>query len=108
RLHARVVEVLGAMTGATRVHLLLRGDEQQGWLLPAADGRGSIPVSGTGLEPAVPMSVLRYVERTRDPLVVADAVGDDRFSRDPYFIDSDPCSLMAVPIFRRGILGAVL
>ena len=34
-LHAKVAEVLRAMTGATGVHLALWNDERQGWLLPA-------------------------------------------------------------------------
>src|SRR4029078_6728227 len=63
RLHARVSEVLGAMTGAPGVRLLLGSEEREDWLLPAED--------------AVPMSVLRYVQRTREPLVVADAASDD-------------------------------
>ena len=54
------------------------------------------------------MSVLRYVQRTREPLVVADAIRDDRFARDPYFADVDCCSLLAVPILSRGALRAVL
>ena len=48
------------------------------------------------------MSVLRYVQRTGEPLVVADATDDDRFARDPYFADLDCCSLLAVPILSRG------
>jgi signal transduction histidine kinase len=39
---------------------------------------------------------------------VADATGDDRFARDPYFTDADCCSLLAVPILSRGSLRAVL
>ena len=101
RLHARVAEVLGAMTGATGVQLLLWSDERQDWLLPAAD-------AGTGAEHAVPMSVLRYLQRTREPLVVADATSDDRFARDAYFADVDACSLLAVPIVSRGTLQALL
>jgi signal transduction histidine kinase len=108
RLHARVVEVLGAMTGATRVHLLLWSDDRQDWLLPAPDSGATLAADGTGHEHAVPMSVVRYVQRTREPLVVADATGDDRFTRDPYFTDSSCCSLLAVPILRRGTLRAVL
>jgi signal transduction histidine kinase len=54
------------------------------------------------------MSVLRYVQRTGEPLVVADATGDDRFARDPYFTDLACCSLLAVPILSRGSLRAVL
>jgi signal transduction histidine kinase len=109
RLHARVVEVLSAMTGATDVQLLLWDEDQHRWLLPALDGdSGAVPLSRTAYERGVPMSVLRYARRTREPLVVADAARDDRFARDPYFADVDCCSLLAVPILSRGTLQAVL
>ena len=107
RLHARVVQVLSAMTGATGVRLLLWDADRQDWLLPAPGG-GTVPASDTGQEGAVPMSVLRYVQRTREPLVVGDATGDDRFARDPYFAGVTCCSLLAVPILSRGALRAVL
>ena len=109
RLHARVAEVVSAMTGATGVHLLLWSQDRHDWLLPAPGGDvGAAPLGGTGHECAVPMSVLRYAQRTREPLVVADAVGDDRFARDPYFADAGCCSLLALPILSRGTLRAVL
>jgi signal transduction histidine kinase len=108
RLHARVAQVLSAMTGATGVHLLLWSDDRQDWLLPAPDSSGAVAVSGTGHEHAVPMSVLRYAQRTREPLVIGDATRDDRFARDPYFTDVDCCSLLALPILSRGTLQAVL
>jgi len=105
RLHARVARVLGAMTGATGVHLLLWSEDQHDWLLPAPGG--GAPVSGTGHETAVPMSVLRYAQRTGEPLVAGDATQDDRFARDPYFADADCCSLLALPV-SRGRLRAML
>jgi signal transduction histidine kinase len=109
RLHARVAEVLSAMTGATVVRLLLWSEDRHGWLLPATHGDGgTVPVSGTGHERAVPLSVLRYAQRTREPLIVADAARDDRFARDPYFAGVDSCSLLAVPVLSRGGLRAVL
>ena len=109
RLHARVVEVLSAMTGATGVQLLLWSEDRHGWLLPAPDADGgTVPVSGIGYERVVPTSVLRYAQRTREPLVVADAAHDDRFARDPYFAGVDRCSLLAVPVLSRGTLRAVL
>jgi signal transduction histidine kinase len=107
RLHSRVAQVLGAMTGATGVHLQLWSEDRQGWLLPAPGG-GTAPTGGPAREHQVPMSVLRYAQRTREPLVVADAVGDDRFARDPYFADAGCCALLAVPILSRGLLRAVL
>jgi signal transduction histidine kinase len=105
RLQARMVEVLSAVTGATDVHLPLWSEDRQDWLLPTLDG-GTTPI--TGHEHEVPTSVLRYVQRTGEPLVVADATGDDRFARDPYFTDLGCCSLLAVPILSRGSLRAVL
>jgi signal transduction histidine kinase len=98
RLHARVVEVLSAMTGATGVHLLLWSDEQQTWL-PAAvpDAKAEVPVS-----------ILRYVQRVREPLVIDDATRDDRFARDPYLAGVTGCSLLALPVLSRGSLRAVL
>ena len=107
RLHARVVQVLSAMTGATGVHLLLWDQDRHGWLLPAPGG-GTVPVSGTGHERAAPMSVLRYARRTREPLVAADAARDDRFARDPYYAGVGCCSLLVVPVLSRGALRAVL
>ena len=54
------------------------------------------------------MSLLRYVQRTGEPLVMGDATGDDRFAPDPYFTGADCCSLLALPILSRGMLRAVL
>ena len=101
RLHARVVEVLSNMTGATGVDLVLWNDDRQAWLVPGSAGDSRD-------ETALPMSVLRYVQRTREPVIVGDATADDRFARDAYFAAVDACSLLAVPIVTRGTLGAVL
>jgi signal transduction histidine kinase len=99
RLRSRVVEVLSAMTGATGVHLVLWSEDRQDWL----------PSSGAGgPELDVPISVLRYVQRAREPLVVDDATRDDRFARDPYFTGVAACSLLALPVLGRGVLRAVL
>jgi signal transduction histidine kinase len=105
--HAWVVQVLSTMTAATGVHLLVWDDDRQSWLLSVPSG-GGIPVGGTGHEAAAPMSALRYVQRTHEPLVVADVAGDDRFARDPYFADVSCCSLLAVPILSGRTLRAVL
>ena len=106
RLRSRVVRVLGEITGATDVHMVLWSDEQQEWLLSApADGGDTNPDQGGG---SAPVTVLRYVERVREPLVVADARRDDRFARDPYFAASGACSLLALPVLSRGALRAVL
>jgi signal transduction histidine kinase len=109
RLRSRVIEVLGALTGATGVNLLVWSEELQAWLVPARDiDAPTVEIGGTEHHTAVPMTVLRYVSRVREPLVVADATTDDRFARDPYFDSLDSCALLSVPIVSRGTLQAVL
>jgi signal transduction histidine kinase len=98
--------VLGEVSGATDVHMVLCSDEQRDWLPPPpADGSDGPP---NDVGRSAPVTVLRYVERVREPLVVADVLGDDRFARDPYFAGSGACSLLAVPVLSRGALRAVL
>ncbi|GAA0236704.1 diguanylate cyclase [Cryptosporangium japonicum] len=91
QLSARVTEVLGAMTGATRVHVLVRDD----------DGRWAS-------EDGVPLSAVRYAERSGETLLVEDACADDWFARDPYFADLDHCSLLVVPVLHLGAEQALL
>jgi diguanylate cyclase (GGDEF)-like protein len=89
RLHAALAEQLGAITGATTVHLALCGDEEE----PAGP---------------LPLTALRYVERTQETLLVHDATQDDRFARDPYLAGMVRCSLLVVPVLNQGALRAVL
>ena len=107
RLHARVTEVLAAMTGATGVRLVLWDEERQDWLRAQGNDGDDVRVDNDGGW-AIPMSVLRFLRRTREPLTVADATTDDRFARDPYFTGVACCSLLAVPILSRGLLRAAL
>ncbi|WP_433462033.1 AAA family ATPase [Spirillospora sp. CA-128828] len=107
-LHLRVAQVLRAMTGATDVHLLLWSADRQVWLLPTPGSDGAVLAGGPGQGRAVPMSVLRYAQRMREPLVVSDVISDDRFARDPYFTGITHCSLLALPILNRGTLRALL
>jgi signal transduction histidine kinase len=107
RLHDRVTQVLSAMTGATGVHLLLWDDNRREWLSPERV-HAHEPSSDSVLPHQVPMSVLRYVQRTGDSVIVDDVTRDDRFARDPYLAGLDSCSLLATPVVSRGAMRAVL
>src|SRR5690606_21975248 len=110
-LREHVVDVLRTMTGATAVHLLLRNEADDTWALcvpQEGDGEGTLRLEEAGGRDLVPMSVVRYVERTREPLSVGDATRDDRFRRDPYLSGVDTCSLLAVPVRHRGAMTALL
>lgn len=113
RLQASVNQLLISLTGATRVTLVLRGDDAEQWSLPPApgqDGPGAqaVPVQVAAAERRLPFSAFRYAQRTREPLLVEDATVDDRFAADHYFTGMERCSLLAVPIQSQGDLRAVL
>jgi diguanylate cyclase (GGDEF)-like protein len=110
RLKDQVVELLAGLTGATSVLLILADKYTHEWFFsPAGDEDAvSIPIKEAGARGLVPLSAFHYVERTREQLLAADAMRDDRLARDRYFTDCGQCSLLAVPIMSQGELRAVL
>lgn len=110
RLKARLIELLGAMTGATTILIALRGEESSTWCLSGIPGAGEaeMPVEEAGEKGLLPISVFRYVERTRETLLVEDATRDNRFAHDFYLASLDCCSLMAVPVLSQGVPRAIL
>lgn len=105
QLRLRVADLLGAMTGATRVELALRQDDTGKWML--AGGAQAVPLDEAAAT-LLPLSAFRYAERTREVLLVDDAKQDDRFAEDPYVAALECCSLLLVPIASQGVLRAML
>jgi len=110
RLRLRVEQVLSAMTGATAVHVVLWDDESGGWRLAvdAGSGRETLSLPEAAERGLVPLSALRYAERTREPMLVDDASRDDRVARDPYLAGVRHCSLLVVPVLSQGVPRAML
>ncbi|NVN92421.1 MAG: AAA family ATPase [Desulfuromonadales bacterium] len=110
RLIQRVTNLLEAMTGATSVRLIIRSNEMQEWSVmdPDEEGVSSLPLEEAADQGLLPLSVVRYVERTLEPLLVDDANQDCRFARDPYLEGLERCSLLAVPILSQGSARALL
>lgn len=110
RLTDRLSKVLGSMTGATSVHLLVRPDATQGWFMSVslAEGQQPVTVEEAGSRGELPLSVFRYAERTREVLLLDDTTKDDRFAHDPYIAKLDQCSMLLAPILSHGELRAML
>lgn len=110
RLKERVTALMGAMTGATRVQLVIRNSDGQGWILlgPAESGDARLPLEQAADQGLVPLSVVRYAERTLEPLLLHDATQDDRFFHDPYLAGLQQCSLLTIPIMSQGAPRALL
>ena len=108
-MRARIIESLGAMTGASTVHVAVFDDRRQRWYVSvASDTDKSLPLEEAASLGLFPLSAFRYVERTREPLLARDATKDDRFATDPYLARLERCSLLVVPILGQGALRAVL
>jgi signal transduction histidine kinase len=107
KLRTRIAEVLGSIAGATKVELASWDDDAGDWILPAEDGDHGV-VRLAAAPHRVPLSAMRYAERTSEPLLLADGVADPRFAGDPYFRSLKHCSVMVVPVFHQGEQRAVL
>lgn len=53
-------------------------------------------------------SVVQYVRHTARSVVVADALGDERFASDPYVQAARPRSILAVPVVHEGRVTGIL
>ena len=92
QLRGRVVEILTTLTGATKVHLLTRDGGEGDW----TDGQAVITAD------RVPLTIVRYAERTREPLVLDNAVDDPRFTQDPYLDGLDLFAALALTVLSHG------
>ena len=59
-------------------------------------------------EAAVPDSVVHYVARTHESLIIEDASAENSFSADPYFREQQARSILCLPLINQAKLIAVL
>lgn len=103
-------KVLGAMAGATSVDLLVQTENDKTWYLAGKPDALGERVSLTQAAAAglLPLSPVRYAERTGERLVLEDALRDERFAGDSCWAGVDQCSLLVLPIHKQGALHALL
>lgn len=113
RLARRLLEVSLEQGGADRGCLIRVEDGQ---LVVAADARvdeqnvrtellPSVPLVGSALAPT---SVVQFVRRSQERVMLDDAAQGGSFARDEYFVDRRPRSLLCLPILRQAEVCAVL
>jgi len=107
-----VLENAGAQTG----HLLL---ERKGSLVPAAEASVEQQAIHVRLNPnqallssalpaALPASIINYVRRSQERVMLADATRPNPFSKDDYLARRQPKSVLCLPIMRRSALIGLL
>ena len=63
---------------------------------------------GAGISAAIPESLIRYVMRTRESVILQDASSQNQFSADPYIAERRPRSVLTLPLINRGKLISIL
>jgi predicted ATPase/class 3 adenylate cyclase len=58
--------------------------------------------------PALLMSAVRYVARSREALVINEAMQDKHYANDPYVLQHKPRSILCAPLMNKGQLDAIL
>ncbi len=111
RLLERLMQLALASAGAQRGALVL--SRQQRLYVEAIAGLEEAPrlMCALPLEDgaqSVPVSVINYVVRTGEPVVLGDASRQPMFARDAYVHAQRPRSLLCMPILYHGELTAVL
>jgi GAF domain-containing protein len=110
KLTDRVGKVLGTITGATGVQLIVRPEEgSTDWVMAHTLGDAKPQtVDEAGAAGELALSAFRYAERTRELLLIEDVVRDERFSEDAFAQKLEQCSMMFSPIVKQGHLHAML
>jgi signal transduction histidine kinase len=105
RLLARLIRIAIENAGAERGCLVLDRDGEL--LVHAIDAlQAGEPALAHGVPLAstqsLPVSIVNYVRRTSESVVLGDAPADDRFGADPYIVQKKPRSVMGVAVQRQG------
>ncbi len=110
-----LLRVVMESAGAQRALLLLPADGA--WFIEAeslADGPEpellqSIPIDAAiDGQPILPLSVINYALRTRQPLLLDDALHRGRFTQDSYVQAHAVRSVLCLPLINQGALAAIL
>ncbi|NER79865.1 MAG: AAA family ATPase [Leptolyngbya sp. SIO1D8] len=108
-----VIENAGAQTGA----LLLKREDN--WVIEAQGTvnndnvatLASISINTVEPEnptPILPISIIHYVARTQEPLVLSEAVHTGQFMNDPYIMATQSKSILCTPLLNQGQLKGIV
>ena len=104
----KLMSALLESAGAPRGLLLLEGDHEI--IVEAGGTAESILVTDATVEDRsdVSKAIVRYVQRTRESIVLGDAASEGQFRSDPYVATARPRSILCMPIVARQQLVGVL
>lgn len=107
KLLEQLIKIAIENTGAQAGALFLRRDGQVLLEIHGSVKETEIIVDQSDLTEnnfQFPLSLINYVTRTREAIVLADATHEENFSTDPYIIQNQPRSILCAPIISQNEL----
>ena len=95
----------------TLMHIVLENAGAQRACLLLARGDALVPAAEAGVGKAggsLPASVINYVRRSREQVLLPDVAQPNPFSGDPYFSSQQPKSVLCLPILRQDALAGLI
>lgn len=115
-LLSKMMTIVIENAGAQKGYLIL--EKNRVWSIEASGAASqddivvlqAIPLSiaAEGRRPILPGSVVNYVIRSYQTIVLNDAANERQFVHDPYIVNSQPKSIMCTPLLTQGKLIGVL
>ncbi|QDZ38737.1 AAA family ATPase [Euhalothece natronophila Z-M001] len=108
-LLGKLIQIVVENAGAQLGYLIL---EKEGQLYLEASAHSeeihsyqSLPIQNSQ---QLPLSIINYVVRTKDNVILDEATTEELFSRDPYITKNQPQSVLCTPILNQGeLLGLI-
>ncbi|MBD2490788.1 AAA family ATPase [Aulosira sp. FACHB-615] len=117
KLLAKLMRIMIENAGAQKGFLLLHSDES--WVIEAVGTIDSdevtilqsIPIYSPAVSTQTSLlatTIINYVARTLENVVLNDAVNEGQFSSDPYIIATQSKSILCIPLLTQGKLSGIL
>jgi class 3 adenylate cyclase len=111
KLLRQMMQVVIQNAGAQKGYLVLRKNGK--WCIEAegdvdtqnVDVLQSIPLDTSN---KIPTSIINYVTRIQESIVLDDATQKGNFTRDPYILKNHPKSILCIPLINQGNLTGIL
>ncbi|NJR39640.1 MAG: EAL domain-containing protein [Leptolyngbyaceae cyanobacterium CSU_1_4] len=104
-----LMHIVAENAGAERGVLLLKQQEQWNAVVTYLEGLAHrLPDIALEQIDVLPQTVMQWVKRTQKPVIIKHSDGDMTFAADPYLMQQQPKSFLALPIFRQGSITAIL
>ncbi|HUA22845.1 MAG TPA: AAA family ATPase [Steroidobacteraceae bacterium] len=111
RLLRTLMVILLEHAGAQRGLLLLRRDDTMRIEAEAKSTQGAVKVRVKQSRPTaneLPETLLQFVARTRETVILDDARAVNQFSTDTYFLENECRSILCLPLLKRAELIGIL